>query len=111
MYTSLSPQCQRAQAVWELSIAPTVTLNTKGGTSRGTESYFTATAHYISPEWEIKCPVLQTCPLYKCKSGRETKGLTVEKLNNNKNNINNENPVSQNHNSELLYFSIAFIHF
>lgn len=47
----------------ELSAAPAVSLITDGWTSRATEGYLTAMAHYITPWWEMERPVLQTWPV------------------------------------------------
>ncbi|CAI5677365.1 unnamed protein product [Oreochromis niloticus] len=56
---------QKSKVMAELSQASSVALTTDGWTSRATENYVTVTAHYITAEWEIRSPVLQTCPLYK----------------------------------------------
>ncbi|KAM3858869.1 E3 SUMO-protein ligase ZBED1-like [Diretmus argenteus] len=53
----------------ELSKAPFVALTTDGWTSRAAESYVTVTAHYITAEWEMRSPVLQTRPLYESHTG------------------------------------------
>ncbi|XP_051574115.1 E3 SUMO-protein ligase ZBED1 isoform X1 [Myxocyprinus asiaticus] len=58
----------RAVVIYELSAAPSVALTVEEWTLRATESYLTVTAHYISPDWEMKSPVLQTRPVYEHKS-------------------------------------------
>ena len=60
---------QKKIIVDELSKASSVALTTDGWTSRATESYVTVIAHYITAEWEIKSPVLQTRPLYESHTG------------------------------------------
>ncbi|XP_034034592.1 zinc finger BED domain-containing protein 1-like [Thalassophryne amazonica] len=56
---------EKLRIVTELSQAPSVALTTDRWTSRGTESYITVTAHYITENWEMRSPVLQTRPLYE----------------------------------------------
>lgn len=60
---------ERKKIVGELSKASSVALTTDGWTSRATESYVTVTAHYITAEWEMRSPVLQTRPLYESHTG------------------------------------------
>lgn len=59
----------RVVVVQELSTAPAVALTTDGWTSRATERYLTVTAHYITPEWEMKSPSLQTRLIYEQQRG------------------------------------------
>uniref|UniRef100_A0A8C9WTI1 HAT C-terminal dimerisation domain-containing protein n=1 Tax=Sander lucioperca TaxID=283035 RepID=A0A8C9WTI1_SANLU len=56
---------EKKKIVDELSRASSVALTTDGWTSRGTESYVTITAHFITADWEMRSLVLQTHPLYK----------------------------------------------
>ncbi|XP_040188247.1 E3 SUMO-protein ligase ZBED1-like [Rana temporaria] len=56
---------EKKKVVDELSQASSVALTTDGWTSRGTESYITITAHFITADWEMRSPVLQTRPLYE----------------------------------------------
>ncbi|XP_039456235.1 E3 SUMO-protein ligase ZBED1-like [Oreochromis aureus] len=60
---------QKSKVMAELSQASSVALTTDGWTSRATENYVTVTAHYITAEWEIRSPVLQTRPLYESHTG------------------------------------------
>ncbi len=53
---------EKKKVVDELSRASSVALTTDGWTSRGTESYVTITAHFITADWEMRSPVLQTRP-------------------------------------------------
>ncbi|XP_049320146.1 E3 SUMO-protein ligase ZBED1-like [Astyanax mexicanus] len=55
----------RVDIVKELSEACQIALTTDGWTSRSTESYLTVTAHYITPQWELRSCVLQTRPIYE----------------------------------------------
>ncbi|KAK0145655.1 Zinc finger BED domain-containing protein 1 [Merluccius polli] len=69
-----------------------ITKSTDGWTSRATESYVTVTAHYITAEWEMKSPVLQTRPLYESHTGTNlaqvlTGAVAEWKLERPKNNI------------------------
>ncbi|XP_040183654.1 E3 SUMO-protein ligase ZBED1-like [Rana temporaria] len=56
---------EKKKVVDELSQASSVALTTDGWMSRGTESYVTITAHFITADWEMRSPVLQTRPLYE----------------------------------------------
>ena len=69
---------QKKIIVDELSKASSVALTTDGWTSRATESYVTVTAHYITAEWEIKSPVLQTRPLYESHTGTNLAQVPAE---------------------------------
>ena len=60
---------EKTKIVDELSQASSVALTTDGWTFRATESYVTITAHYITEEWEMRSPVLQTRPLYESHTG------------------------------------------
>ncbi len=60
---------EKKKVVDELSRASSVALTTDGWTSRGTESYVTITAHFITADWEMRSPVLQTRPLYESHTG------------------------------------------
>ncbi|KAF0022157.1 hypothetical protein F2P81_025589 [Scophthalmus maximus] len=60
---------EKKKVVDELSGASSVALTTDGWTSRGTESYVTITAHFITADWEMRSPVLQTRPLYESPTG------------------------------------------
>ncbi len=60
---------EKKKVVDELSRASSVVLTTDGWTSRGTESYVTITAHFITADWEMRSPVLQTRPLYESHTG------------------------------------------
>ncbi len=59
----------KKKVVDELSRASSVALTTDGWTSRGTESCVTITAHFITADWEMRSPVLQTRPLYESHTG------------------------------------------
>ncbi len=50
----------RAKLVKDLSNDKCIALTTDGWTSRATKSFMTITAHYITENWVIKNPVLQT---------------------------------------------------
>ncbi|KAK0141840.1 Zinc finger BED domain-containing protein 1 [Merluccius polli] len=83
---------QKNIIVDELSKASSVALTTDGWTSRATESYVTVTAHYITAEWEMKSPVLQTRPIYESHTGTNlaqvlTGAVAEWKLERPKNNI------------------------
>ncbi len=56
----------RAKLVEDLSNAIFIALTTDGWTSRATQSFMTITAHYITDNWVIKNPVLQTRAVYAC---------------------------------------------
>ncbi|XP_073491217.1 E3 SUMO-protein ligase ZBED1-like [Aquarana catesbeiana] len=56
---------EKKKVVDELSRASSVALTTDGWTSRGAQSYVTITAHFITADWEMRSPVLQTRPLYE----------------------------------------------
>ncbi len=56
----------RAKLVEDLSNAIFIALTTDGWTSRATQSFMTITAHYITDNWVIKNPVLQTRAVYEC---------------------------------------------
>ncbi len=56
----------RAKLVEDLSDAKCIALTTDGWTSRVTQSFMTITAHYITDNWVIKNPVLQTRAVYEC---------------------------------------------
>ncbi|XP_059916026.1 E3 SUMO-protein ligase ZBED1-like [Gadus macrocephalus] len=60
---------EKKKVVDELAVAPSVALTTDGWTSRGTVSYVTITAHFITADWEMRSPVLQTRPLYESHTG------------------------------------------
>ncbi|KAF0023384.1 hypothetical protein F2P81_024014 [Scophthalmus maximus] len=60
---------EKKKVVDELSRASSVALTTDGWTSRGTESYVTITAHFITADWEMRSLVLQTRPLYESHTG------------------------------------------
>lgn len=60
---------EKKKVVDELSRASAVALTTDGWTSRGTESYVTITAHFITEGWEMRSLVLQTRPLYESHTG------------------------------------------
>ncbi|KAL0202013.1 hypothetical protein M9458_000031 [Cirrhinus mrigala] len=55
----------RAKLVEDLSNAKFIALTTDGWTSRATQSFMTITAHYITDNWVIKNPVLQTRAVYE----------------------------------------------
>ncbi|KAL3973548.1 chromosome alignment-maintaining phosphoprotein 1 [Sarotherodon galilaeus] len=69
---------QKSKVMAELSQASSVGLTTDGWTSRATENYVTVTAHYITAEWEIRSPVLQTRPLYESHTGTNLAHLLTE---------------------------------
>lgn len=50
----------KAKLVEDLSKAKFIALTTDGWTSRATQSFITITAHYITDNWVIANPVLQT---------------------------------------------------
>ena len=52
-----------------MSLANCVSLTTDGWTSRAAESYITVTAHYMTPDWKIMSPVLQTRAMYDTHTG------------------------------------------
>ncbi len=54
-----------AKLVEDLSNAKFIALTMDGWTSRATQSFMTITAHYITDNWVIKNPVLQTCAVYE----------------------------------------------
>ena len=60
---------EKKKVVDELSQVSAVALTTDGWTSRGTESYVTITAHFITEDWEMRSLVLQTRPLYESHTG------------------------------------------
>ncbi|XP_059902138.1 E3 SUMO-protein ligase ZBED1-like [Gadus macrocephalus] len=60
---------EKKKVVDELAVAPSVALTTDGWTSRGTVSYVTISAHFITADWEMRSPVLQTRPLYENHTG------------------------------------------
>ncbi len=55
----------RAKLVEDLINAKFIALTTDGWTSRATQSFMTITAHYITDNWVIKNPVLQTRAVYE----------------------------------------------
>ncbi len=55
----------RAKLVEGLSNAKFIALTTDRWTSRATQSFMTITAHYITDNWVIKNPVLQTLAVYE----------------------------------------------
>ncbi len=55
----------RAKLVKDMSNAKFIALTTDGWTSRVTQSFMTITAHYITDNWVIKNPVLQTRAVYE----------------------------------------------
>lgn len=48
-----------------LSTAESIAITTDGWTSCATDSYMTITAHYITADWQIANPVLQTRAVYE----------------------------------------------
>ncbi|XP_060768023.1 E3 SUMO-protein ligase ZBED1-like [Neoarius graeffei] len=60
-----------------LKAAHSIALTTDSWTSWATESFLTVTAHFISPEWDMRTVVLQTRPLHE----QHTSTHLAEKLN------------------------------
>lgn len=57
-------EVSRSEVESELRQAQFLALSTDSWTSRGTTSYLTVTVHFVA-DWEIKCYVLQTRPVYE----------------------------------------------
>ncbi|XP_051998856.1 E3 SUMO-protein ligase ZBED1-like [Xyrauchen texanus] len=55
----------KAKLVEDLSNAKFIALTTDGWTSRATQSFITITTHYITDNWVIANPVLQTRAVYE----------------------------------------------
>lgn len=55
----------KAKVKEELNAAESIAITTDGWTSRGTQSYMTVTAHFITEKWQIANPVLQTRIVYE----------------------------------------------
>ena len=70
----------KSAVIDELKNAQTVAVTTDGWTPRATESYVTITAHYISPEWQLKSCVLQTWPLHASYTGVNIAAVFVGSL-------------------------------
>ncbi len=58
-------QWSKSQTRDDLSNDKCIALTTDGWTSRATKSFMTITAHYITENWVIKNPVLQTRTVYE----------------------------------------------
>ena len=70
----------KSAVIDELKNAKTVAVTTDGWTPRATESYVTITAHYISPEWQLKSCVLQTRLLHASHTGVNIAAVLVGSL-------------------------------
>ncbi|XP_071088069.1 E3 SUMO-protein ligase ZBED1-like [Haliotis cracherodii] len=60
--------------------ASSVAITTDGWTSRATESYVTITAHFVSEEWQMENPVLQTRPLHESHTGTNLANVLTSAL-------------------------------
>ena len=61
-----------------LNEAASDAITTNGWTSRATESFITITAHYMTKDWSIANPVLQTQPLPIAHTGENTGAVLSE---------------------------------
>jgi hypothetical protein len=59
----------KANVTMGLAGAKAISMTTDGWTSRATESYITVTAHYITDDWTIENPVLQTRQMHESHTG------------------------------------------
>ncbi|XP_071083855.1 E3 SUMO-protein ligase ZBED1-like [Haliotis cracherodii] len=70
----------KREVLKRIESASSVAITTDGWTSSATESYVTITAHFVSEEWQMENPVLQTRPLHESHTGTNLANVLTSAL-------------------------------